>query len=337
MRLTVAPFEPARHLDAAAVLLAARHSRDRARDERLPAVYEVPPAARAQIEQALAGHNVRGVVALDGPDVAGFMLASAQVFADTHFLASFFTSRGIASSLSSHAAREGLEYDAYREMFAVIADEFVAQGYFEFGITVPARDAATADALSSLGFGRRMAAAVRNVEPVRAEGAPVDVHLAGPEDADVVMRLSEELMLHHSRSPIFNPYIRESDEASHEMQKGLLQDLETNAHVVAYKDGKPLGMNTFMPPHFLSPMNTPDKTVYLFQGIVTGDARAGGVGTAVLAKGVEWARSRGFEYIGLHFATPNLSGARFWQANGFVPVEYTMRRHVDERIAWAHS
>ena len=33
----------------------------------------------------------------------------------------------------------------------------------------------------------------------------------------------------------------------------------------------------------------------------------------------------------------NISGARFWQSNGFQPVEYRMRRRIDERIAWANE
>ncbi len=31
----------------------------------------------------------------------------------------------------------------------------------------------------------------------------------------------------------------------------------------------------------------------------------------------------------------NHSGEPFWTANGFVPVEYGLERHIDERIAWA--
>jgi GNAT superfamily N-acetyltransferase len=83
-------------------------------------------------------------------------------------------------------------------------------------------------------------------------------------------------------------------------------------------------------------MTVPEKTVYLFQGIVMPDARTGGVGSAILSQGVSWAREQGYEHVALHFATANLSGAKFWQSRGFAPVEYGMRRRVDERIAWAN-
>jgi GNAT superfamily N-acetyltransferase len=120
------------------------------------------------------------------------------------------------------------------------------------------------------------------------------------------------------------------------MQRGLLTQPDDNAHWVGYENGRPVGMNTFMPPAFLSPMALPDRTIYLFQGIVTQDARAGGVGSAILSKGVEWARGKGYDHIALHFATANVPGAKFWQSSGFAPVEYGMRRHIDERIAWAN-
>ena len=229
----------------------------------------------------------------------------------------------------------GMEYDVYREMYATIAEAAVERGYFDHLVAIAPSDAAAHEAFLSLGFARNAVAALRDVAPTEKAQANVEMHMASSEDAEVIFALSTELTLHHARAPIFWPYLRETDESSHEMQRGLLTDPEANAHLVAYEGGKPVGMNTFMPPAFLSPMLLPPNTVYLFQGIVTQDARAGGVGTAILSKGIEWARDRGLEYITLHFAAANLQGARFWQSSGFVPVEYGLRRRVDERIAWA--
>lgn len=161
--------------------------------------------------------------------------------------------------------------------------------------------------------------------------------MAHGEDYPAIEALGEELTLHHARSPIFNPYVRESDEASHAFIKGLLQDPEANAHWVGYDGGRAVGMNTFMQPFFLSPMTVPDRTIYLFLGVVAQDARQGGVGSAILSQGVTWARDAGYDHIALHFATANISGARFWQSSGFGPIEYGMRRRVDERIAWANK
>jgi GNAT superfamily N-acetyltransferase len=337
MNIKLVDFDRHRHLDAAAELLADRHRRDRAREPLLPAAFDAPPACRVQIEHAFDNPGWKGLLAeVDGAPV-GFVIMTAQVTPQTHFLASFFPPRGVSVAHAAHAAKAGMEYDVYRALFGALAEHFVALGFFDFAINLPASDPDSREAWASLGFGRTMTCAIRGVGPTEKPAATaVELHQASAEDAEVIFSLNEELTLHHARSPIFNPFIREADASSHEFQRNLLAEPAANAHWVAYEDGKPVGMNTFMQPFFLSPLTVPDKTVYLFQGIVTEDARAGGVGTALLAKGAEWAREQGYEHIALHFASANLPGAKFWQSSGFRPVEHGMRRRLDERIAWAN-
>lgn len=335
MAITLTAFDPAKHLDVAASLLAERHHRDRDRDPRLPDLFEDAVACRSQVEQALQPADSMGVVAETGGEYAGFAIMSPQFFEATHMLANFFPPRGASIVYSGHAAREGMEYDLYREMYAALADGFVRGGIFEHSVNLAAHDSAAIDAFNSLGFGRTLACAVRNVDPVERQVPFLEVHLAAAEDYPAVEKLGEELTLHHARSPIFNPYIRESDEASHGFVKGLLQDPEANAHWIAYENGRAVGMNTFMQPFFLSPMTVPEKTIYLFLGVVTQDARQGGVGSALLSRSIQWARDKGYQHVALHFATANVSGAKFWQSSSFRPVEYGMRRRIDDRIAWA--
>ncbi|MBF6600745.1 MAG: GNAT family N-acetyltransferase [Dehalococcoidia bacterium] len=334
MDIAIATFNPALHLDVAASLLAERQRRDRGREPLLPAAFEVPAACRAVIEPAFAQSGWYGVVASAGRECVGFLIGTPQLFPPTHFLASFFPARSIGVSYQSHAASAGREYDVYRAMYAALADEFVRRGYFDHIVSIAPSDAATAEAWASLGFGRHSVAALRDVAPPTRAAADIEVHPASAEDAEVVYALAEELNLHHARAPIYWPYIRESDAASHELSLGLLND-PANAHWIAYEDGRAVGMNTFMMPAFLSIMTVPEETVYLYQGIVTQDARAAGIGTALLARGAAWAREQGYKHIGLHFAAPNLQGAQFWQSSGFKPIEFGIRRHIDERVAWA--
>ena len=180
-----------------------------------------------------------------------------------------------------------------------LAEQFVAEGYFDHALAIPAADAESREAWASLGFGRTLVCAVRDVAPTEKAPASVELHQAGAEDAEIIYALSEELTLYHARAPIFNPYIRESDAAAHDFQKNLLGEPAANAHWIAYDDGRAVGMNTFMQPFFLNAPTIPEKTIYLFQGIVTQDARFGGVGTAILSKGVEWAREQGYEHIAI--------------------------------------
>jgi GNAT superfamily N-acetyltransferase len=339
MAITVSEFDRARHLDAAALLLAERHVRDRERDPRFPAAYEIPPACRPLIESALTEFGATGVVASEGGEVVGFAVMSPFLAQPMHMTAAFFPPRSASVSYSNHAAKGGMEHEVYREMYAALAADFVERGYFDHYAYIAPRDKVVEEAFVSLGFGRTLTAALRGVEPVEAGLIPgagsAELHAAGAEDASVVFALNDELNAHHARAPIFWPMLREPAESSHQFTRDLLADPKTNAHWVAYGDGKPLGMNTFMAPVWITPMLTPEKTIYLYQGIVSEEARRGGLGRTILARGIDWAREQGYQHVALHFASPNVSGARFWQSQGFAPIEHRMARHVDERIAWA--
>lgn len=330
--LTIVDLEE-KKLDAAAQLLAERQKRLRKLNALLPAPSEHPAFCRPVIEEGLEQRGARGVGALLDGDLVGYLVMAPIVFGARDMVAAFFPPRP-AQMHGSHAARPDVAFDAYREMYAVLADEFVRRGYFDHLVYVPAGDTAAHDAFVSLSFGRALVAAIRNVDPVPLDGAQAELHEAGIEDLNVVMGLGEELLEHHARSPIFWPHLAEPYEGLEAHQRAHFED-PTTVHFVAYQRGTAVGMNSFVPPEWIDRVLRPDKTVYLYQGIVSEAARGGGIGRAILARGVEWARTQGYEHIALHYASPNISGARFWQSQGFKPIEYRLTRHIDERIAWA--
>lgn len=331
--LSAVPFE-SKHVDAAAFLLAERQERLRATNPVMSPEYENPASCRPLIEEELQGDGARGVVALLDGRVVAFMFMSPLIFNPADMMAAFMPPRP-AQIHGAHAARPDVAFDAYREMYALAADEFVTRGYFDHMVYLQAQDTLAHDAFVSLGFGRALVAAIRGVEPVAAASADVDIHEAGIEDLKVVMSLNDELLAHHARSPIYWPHAAETNAALEANQRRHFEDLGT-AHIVAYQGGRAVGMNTFIPPDWIDPILRPDKTVYLYQGIVSSDTRSGGIGRAILARGVEWAREQGYEHIALHYAASNISGARFWRSQAFEALEYRMTRHIDDRIAWAH-
>ena len=336
MTLSVIPFE-AQHLEGVALLLAQRHARDRARETALPVMFESADATRPLLDRDLHRPGAAGVVALRDGEPAGFLLSTAMLPRPEHFLAQFFPPRSMLIAYHGHALASREDASLYRELYAGLAGGWVERGFFDHFLNVPAQDAEGREAWDSLGFGRDTTCAMREVEqPVVPSGTTtgVEVHQAGPEDVEVIEGLADALWRHHVGSPIFAPHLRETDEHMREMTVGLLAD-PSNAHFVAYDGDEPLGMNTFMPPSFLSPMETPEACVYLFQGIVYAQARGGGVGKTLLAHAMDWANQQGHRWCALHFAAPNPSGAAFWQANGFRPFEHRLRRHIDERIVWA--
>jgi GNAT superfamily N-acetyltransferase len=332
--LRIVPFAP-EHLEAAAELLAERHRRDRAREPRLPATFESPEATRPLIEHAFDTPGARGVVAFRNGAPAGYLVAAPQLLPQTHAMSQFFPIRGAFSWYPHHAVAPGEDaYTVYRAMYARLADELVRSGLFAHFIEAPASDAGVQDTLFSLGFGRDLCAAVREVDRPVPSGAAVDVHVASTEDTEVVLALVHELTLHHALSPIFLPAVPEARPAQRELQQNLLAD-PANAHFVAYREGRAVGMQTFMARGLLNPMCAPEASVYLFQGIVSRDARFGGVGKALLARTMAWASEQGYRYCSLHYATANLEGAAFWTSQGFEPLSYRLCRRIDERVLWA--
>lgn len=338
MRIDVVPFEPAEHLDAAAALLAARQARLRAADDRLPAAYEDPAACRPLIEAVAGRADAQGVFALADGEPAGYAFMWPFLPGPMDLPFAFFPPRTAHIGYAEQCAREDVAFDAHRAMYAALAGEYVRRGIFDHIAYVSPHDRAAHDAYVSLGFGRMLVAAMRDTTPVESQAtAGVRVDAAGAEDASVIIGLNTHLWEHHTTSPIFWPMLREPLAAEDDFTRMLLQDPETNAHFVAYRDGRPLGMTTFMKPDWVPEVLRDDKTVYLYQGVVTPDARGGGIGQALLARGMAWAREQGYERAVLHFWAPNISGARFWLGMGFRPIEYRMARHIDERIAWANG
>lgn len=334
MALRIVPFEPS-HFDLAAELLAERHRRDRAREPRLPAAFERPDAARPLIEHAFDVPGARGVVALRDGAPVGYLVAAPQLIPQTHAMSQYFPLRGAFSWYPHHAVASGEDArELYRLMYAHLADALVRAGMFAHFVETPARDADAQETLFSLGFGRDLCAAVRDVDLPVGSGADVEVHVASMEDLDVVMGLVAELTLHHALSPIFLPAVPEAQPAQREFQRNVQAD-PANAHFVAYRDGRALGMQTFLASGLLNPMCSPEGSVYLSQGIVSKEARFGGVGKALLARAMAWARDRGYRYCSLHYATANLEGAAFWTSQGFEPLSYRLCRRIDERVLWA--
>lgn len=344
MSLTITAFEE-QHLDAAAELLAARHVRDRSQEPSLAASFESPEALRPLLERLFQQSTANGpaagngVIALRDGKPAAYLLANAILPEPTQMIAQFFPPRSMVVPYEGHAAATNEDATLYRELYAALAESWVARGFYEHFVSVPALDTAARDAWDSLGFGRELTCAIRQVDqPVAGvrPGGPsgVEVHQASAEDIDVIDALTEALWEHHTIPPIFAPYMRETQASEREMSLGLLSD-PANAHFVAYRDGEPLAMNTFMKQGFLPPLLPADECTYLWQGIVYAQARGGGIGRALLAHAMDWAKNQGYRWCVLHFYTANLSGASFWLGNGFRPLEHRLRRHVDERIAWA--
>lgn len=337
--IVVRPLE-AGDIEAASALLAARQQADRARLPMLAASLTDPVACMELIRGIHGRPRCAGVVALREGAVAGFLFGEQMLFGPSDQAAKYIEPRSISMANEGHAVAAGADPTLlYRAMYAELAAAWAADGFYVHVIHITPGDAAIQEAWLSLGFGRTQTCATRDVTLPVAGGQPnarVPIHEAGSEDLDVVMQLDWELYEHHSRSPIFWPLLKEPRPASRAHTAKMLED-PANAHFIAYQDGKPIAMQTFERPGFIPGNLERDGNVYLHDGIVFEAARGGGVGTALLGHAMAWAAAQGHRWCTLHFASGNPSGAPFWLGHGFVPVEYAMSRHLDERVAYANA
>jgi GNAT superfamily N-acetyltransferase len=237
--------------------------------------------------------------------------------------------------LEGHAVAEDADALAvYLAMYAAVSAAWVRDGYFNHGVHVMAADTAAHDALVAMGFGRKVVAAARPVFPLPEGTARVPVREATADDRKALHRLEMELDLFHARAPIFLPIDPATDAAAGRFMDEVI-DNPRNAIFVAEQDGAPIGMNSLMPDSFIPKSVLSERSVYLYQGVVSERARAGGIGEALLARSLRWAGDSGYDQVALHYFSANPVGGAFWRKQGFVAVQYAMAHTVDASIAWA--
>lgn len=323
-------------IPACGTLLAARHTRDSARLPAMTATLADPRVAAEAVRKEAFGHRKDAVVAVIDDQIVGFLTGERMLLPPDFYVSLYIEHHSASIGNLGHATAAGSDTtDIYRRMYAALSADWIRAGFFAHAVHISPGDMDVQEAWLSLGFGRKTTAAVRPTGVVEtASPKPLDIHRASVEDIDVVAALEVTLSQHHAAAPIFWPYLRDTDDSFRKHQLELLAD-PASAYFVAYENGRPMGMQTFVKPGYTPETVDPESTVYLYEGVVEPDARGGGLGTGLLAHSMAWAREQGYANCCLHFASDNPSGAPFWLGQGFVPVEHTMVRRVDERIAWA--
>lgn len=336
-RFIVRPLEQS-DISEAAALLVERHRRDHARLPMLAASLLTQDGAEAAVSAHAANRRASGAVAMADGCIVGFLFGEATHLSPEHFASQYVPPYSVGIPGDGHAVHAGYDCTTvYRAMYAALAEEWVSEGLFTHRLYITPGDREVEEAWVSLGFGRAMTAGTRDTGlavDAMAPAGQIEVHAASSEDLEVVLGLARVLAEHHHQSPMFWPILKTTREAVKEFTRKALAD-PANACFVAYVDGRPVAMQQFLVDGFTPPTVEQKKNIYLYEGVVEPGVRGGGVGQALLAHSMKWARESGYERCTLHWASGNPEGAPFWLKHGFVPVEHTMSRRVDDRVAWA--
>lgn len=335
---SVRPYETT-DLPACAALLAASHRVARARQPVLPARFEDPEACRTAIEKALEGQADAWIAERDGR-VVGYLAGTRSLQPPDSFGAQYAPPHSISVPLAGHALAEGEPpQETYRTLYAEASRQWAEDGYFTHHVSIRPADADACQAWFLLGFGANATFSTRTTVPVEGvSAAGIEVHAASVEELPVVRHFDELESLHHRDAPIFWPHLgRDVASAVEAFQRAALEG-DRNPIFIATRDGQPVAMHFVLRAGgFGGPLSQPEGSLYLYQAIVEPETQGSGIGTALLRHTVDWARAEGFEWINLHYASMNPSGAPFWQHHGFEGLELTVERWLDERIAWARK
>jgi GNAT superfamily N-acetyltransferase len=307
----------ATHVPAAAALVTAGVARLR---DRVP----VLPAAWA--DERVVGRLVRALaergngVALVGDDgtLLGFQAATLL---DGH------GGRWAYTPDIAHATAGILDTDrAVERLYAGLAERWVTEACVEHVVTVLAGDDPALAAFGRLGFAAHVVDLVRDLGPVDGASLPEggEVRRAVPGDAPAILELHAGLVRHLRAAPVF---LRIPNAPALEMQRRLIADPD-GAVFVATVDDRPVAFLRIGPPADDVSTIVRDKGTASITGAFTvPEIRGTGVGSALLAEAVAWAREARYVRCAVDHEAANGEASRFWSRHA-TPVAMSLARRL---------
>jgi GNAT superfamily N-acetyltransferase len=302
--MEIVPFTD-EHLDAAAEMLAARHTRHRAAEPFLPADVDF----HAEVEKEWRVDGASGVFS-----ERGYLIGAPQ-------------KRGNATWLWVGVASHALEGDAEhaRDLYAAAAQRWVDEGHSEHAVFVPAHDTALVDAWFRLSFGASGILAMRETAGAEEYDAGVSIRPGTPDDFGHAARL--EIAMHDAMgpSPSFSGFSQDSPE---DVEREWREDPDIDRFelFVAERDDAVVGhVLLYRRPHGL---RVPCDAIDLAQGSTYPEARGTGVGRALTAHAIRWAHEHGYPTMTTDWRMTNLWASRFWPNRGFRPTFLRLYRSI---------
>lgn len=312
------------HLPEAACLAAQGYRRERARIPLLPSRQEDPGSLLRLLEDLC--RRVPGVAALEGGELVGFMAGMpVPQFKGRH--------RGVYCPEWAHAV-SGDGRRLYQSLYQGIAPAWLENGCFTHVITLLAQDREALDACFWIGFGLLVVDALRGLDaPDAPVPASVRIRRGSLSDLQGVLVLGEAHERYMAAAPTFMPLLKLSGRDHWERwlagESHQLFLAEGREGLIAYMRMEPAGDEKA---HAVSGPGTASIT----GAFTLAEHRGSGVAAALLGSVVQAAGASGYERLAVDFESANSLGSRFWLRH-FTPVAYSLIRHVDDRLAWAHE
>jgi GNAT superfamily N-acetyltransferase len=290
-------------IDAAAGLLAQRHRAHRDAEPRLPDVDDFRPHAK----KSWGADAASGWLARRAGRPVGYVIGAPRD--DEVWGANVWV------ELGGHAVEEA---ETARDLYAVAAEHWVADGRTKHYVLVPSADEKLVDAWFRLGFGAQHAMGVREV-PDAAPGSPHPFTIRDGLPDDVTAGLGRALNEHQLLSPVFSQAAGFTDEEAETEWQTELDD-ERAGNLVAELDGRPVSVVQLAPVEYSGThvgLARPGAACILGYAATLPEARGTGAGVALTNAAFDWAREHGYATIVVDWRETNLLSSRFWPARGF--------------------
>lgn len=320
-------------LPAAGELLAQRHRSDRRSLPELPARFEDPTVATAAVQASLGREHARGVAAVDGERLLGYLTGDLVI--------NPIWGRSAWVRQAGCALAPGQSPELARDLYAALAKDWVAQGCFTHVAVLPATDPSLLQAWYALSFGIEQVYGLAALPRLDLSFAPppsgVHIRRAGPEDRQALASMYDLIWRANVEAPVWGLHLPESNLELKEAYGDLVDDPQATVWL-AFLEGEPAGFQVYFPgePGGDALLISEDCTVLEVAG-TRPQARGRGIGTALTRMALAQAQALGYRTCLADWRSANLLASRFWPAQGFRPAAYRLARRVDPRIAWGNT
>ena len=220
----------------------------------------------------------------------------------------------------------------YREMYASVAQQWLAEGDTFHFVKVFAADNQAVETWFSLGFGQVSVQGFRDTNYTHEKATGIEVVPARAEHIEMLVQLQSEHRRYESEAPMFIPFESASPdiiEARQEEMEALLRDPDRR-YWVAFQNGNPAGMMSLEPAagSGSSPLLQMTRMVHAADALTGEAARDPNVRGMLLDTALNWARGQGYERCYTGFTASDTLARRFWFGVGFQPVAYWLMRNT---------
>ena len=319
-RLDVVPFSD-EHLEDAARLLAARHTRHRAAEPLLSERFEEPAAAQEALAAEWRAEGASGAAAFRNGRLVGYLVAApreVEVWGENVWVES-----------AGHAVEDA---EDVRDLYAAAAAGWVEAGRLLHYALVPATDPELVDAWFRLGFGHQQADGLQEVPSDREVRVPAGFEIRAPGEEDIETLLAVEVALptHQRSSPVFSGQPLPTDEAMRrEWRKTLAGDEETV--LIGWFEGRPVAcwsICAFELSRHSRGLAQLERACYLAFASTLPEARGSGIGVALTDASLAAAAGQGHAVMVTDWRVTNLLASRFWPKRGFRTAYFRLFRSI---------